>query len=505
MLFLFSGSHNARRKAAMDNPEHMLWLDLVDKVRGGLKVRTDSRAVQPGEVFVCMPSAQDKADAFMADAVARGAAYVVCSGRPQSDLRSKAVFLERTDPAADLGELARATFKTDELSLKILGITGTNGKTTTSYLVEHILSSAGLKVGVLGTVSYRWPGFSVGAPLTTPGCWQLHELMANMEKSDVDVVVMEVSSHALDQKRVAGLSFEAAALTNVTQDHLDYHGDMETYFKAKASLFESYLKPGRTAVLNWDDPYGRRLLERLPTTLGYGLGPDQAGSLTLAGQIMSCTGKGLTLRMAYKGKTWDIDSPLVGRHNAQNLLTAQASALALGVSCKEMRRLAAFTGVPGRLERVENDRGLDIFVDYAHTPDALINVQKTLRELDFKRLITVFGCGGDRDRTKRPLMARAVAEYSDVAVLTSDNPRHEEPLAIMADARPGLAAGPRGLEIIETPDRSEAIRRAVAMMRPGDALLVAGKGHETYQQIGDAKIPFSDQETVRAAVTEIYE
>ncbi len=503
MMFLFSSSPSGRRKAEMDAPVEGPWQALLDKVRAGLMVRTDSRLVNPGEVFVAMPAAGDKRAQFIRDAVARGAETVVSAEPVEPELLGGAALLPRPDAAEALGELARAYFKTGQAVMKTIGVTGTNGKTTTSYLIEHILAAAGLKVGVLGTVTYRWPGFSLDASLTTPGCWQLHDLFANMAKSDVDVVVMEVSSHALDQKRVAGLSFDVAVLTNVTQDHLDYHGTMESYFQAKSRLFRDCPAGDKRCVLNWDDPYGRRLLAEVHPSLGYGLTDEPLGDASLAGTILSCTGAGLHLRMTYKGKSWELTSPLVGAHNAQNLLAAQAACLSLGLSCKEARRLAEFQGVPGRLERVPNEHGLAVFVDYAHTPDALVNVQKTLRSLDFRRLVTVFGCGGNRDRGKRPLMARAVADYADVAVLTSDNPRFEDPLEIMADARPGLFSGPRKPEIVEEPDRYQALCKAVGLMAEGDVLLVAGKGHESYQQVGDRKLPFSDVEAVQRAIREV--
>ncbi|MDD4952775.1 MAG: UDP-N-acetylmuramoyl-L-alanyl-D-glutamate--2,6-diaminopimelate ligase, partial [Desulfovibrionaceae bacterium] len=405
-----------------------------------------------------------------------------------------------------LGRLAKAFFNTEESSLKLVGVTGTNGKTTVSYLVEHLLAASGLKVGVLGTVSYRWPGFSLNAKLTTPGCWMLHELLFNMEQSDVDAVVMEVSSHALDQNRVAGLAFDAAVLTNLTQDHLDYHKDMESYFRAKERLFRHCPKPDKTWIVNFNDPFGRRLLSNgRDQVLGFGLGEAGLGEVpVMQGEIVSSSARGLVLKTAYKGKTWEVESGLIGAHNASNILAAQAVAFSLGLNCRNTKRISEFKGVPGRLERVENPHGLDIFVDYAHTPDALANVQRSLRDITAKRLIVVFGCGGDRDRTKRPLMGQAVADYADVAVLTSDNPRHEDPLKIMAQARPGLTSSPRSgsMRIVEEPDRYAALVLAVGLMEPGDVLLVAGKGHETYQQIGDEFLPFSDVSALNRALEE---
>jgi UDP-N-acetylmuramoyl-L-alanyl-D-glutamate--2,6-diaminopimelate ligase len=427
---------------------------------------------------------------------------VVCAQNPGLlpglDPEGPARLVVHPDPRIALGDLARAYFRTDEHSLKLVGVTGTNGKTSVAYMIEHLLSSAGLKVGVLGTVNYRWPGFALDAKLTTPDCWQLHELLANMERSDVDVVIMEVSSHALDQRRPAGLHFNAAVLTNVTQDHLDYHADMDAYFNAKGRLFYEYPAQDKAWVVNMDDPWGRRLLAANAQVLGFGLSePSHSVYPCLTGTIETATGRGMALTMQHEKKSWTLHSPLIGTHNASNLLAAQALGLKLGMNCRDMRRLSDFTGAPGRLERVDNDKDLDIFVDYAHTPDALSNVMRSLRELDFERLLVVFGCGGNRDVTKRPLMGRAVAEFADTAIVTSDNPRFENPAAIIDDILPGLKGCP---EILVETNRRAAIRLAVQRMRPGDCLLVAGKGHEDYQEIEGVRRPFSDVEVVRDAL-----
>jgi len=506
-MFLFSGSPS-EKKAKRGVME---FSTLLKKAEKGMVVRTDSRKVQPGDCFVAMPGTAVRGIDFIPSALDNGAQYVVA---PESarDLvapvvESRAVAVYHENPAVALGELARAYFQLTDRDLKLVGITGTNGKTTTTYIIEHLLASAGLKVGVLGTVNYRWPGFEMAAPLTTPDCWMIHELLFNMKKADVDVAIMEVSSHALDQYRVAGLDFDAGVLTNVTQDHLDYHGDMENYFRAKAKLFTEYPREKKANILNYNDPYGRRILTDSEEGIGYGIGDTgivthEVGDKPMVqGRILSLSGKGMEIETSYKGKSWVVKSPLIGAFNAMNLLAAQAVGLQLGLNCKDMRKLESFPGVPGRLERVMNDRGLDIFVDYAHTPDALENVQHTLKELDFKRLITVFGCGGDRDRTKRPLMAQAVARYADVAVLTSDNPRSEQPLMIMDDVRPGLA---KAAKVLEHPDRQTAITMAVREMQPGDALLIAGKGHEDYQILGDETIHFSDNEAALKAIKEVY-
>ncbi|SMF01079.1 UDP-N-acetylmuramoyl-L-alanyl-D-glutamate--2,6-diaminopimelate ligase [Desulfovibrio gilichinskyi] len=474
------------------------WNRLLEKVKEGLMVRTDSREVEPGDVFVAISGPLRDGTDFVPQALKNGAAYIVCASHLST---GSAELILHSDPREALVDLAKAYFKTDKSTVKIIGITGTNGKTTTSYLIEQLLTGAGMKVGVLGTVSYRWPGFEMDAPLTTPGCWQLHEMLAQMNKANVDVMVMEVSSHALHQKRVAGIDFDAAVLTNVTQDHLDYHGNMEAYFEAKSMLFKYYPLTGKRGIINFNDPYGRRLLKSYSPSIGFGLGAsDELTCDKLCGEMISCTGKGMFLKMTFGEDSWEIDTDFIGKHNGSNLLAAQAVGLHLGLTPAQLKA-TTFHGVPGRLERVRNDHGFDIFVDYAHTPDALENVLSTLKGLNFKRVITVFGCGGDRDKTKRPLMAAAACKYSDVAVLTSDNPRTEDPLEIINDVRVGMTQCPM---TIEEPDRALAIRKAVKEMKSGDVLLIAGKGHETYQIIGTKKRDFSDALEVTSAIKEIY-
>ncbi|WP_243358324.1 UDP-N-acetylmuramoyl-L-alanyl-D-glutamate--2,6-diaminopimelate ligase [Fundidesulfovibrio terrae] len=472
--------------------------ELLARVAGGLEIYTDSRQVEPGGVFVAVPGHAQDGREFIPMALARGATYVVAAPGVVLPEGSSAVLVSHPDPRCALGELAKARFGTANLPFKLAGVTGTNGKTTVAYLVEHIVRENGGVPGVLGTVEYRWPGHAEVANLTTPGCLKLHSMLAAMAASGVNGAVMEASSHALDQDRLAGIGFDAAVLTNVTQDHLDYHGGMDDYFASKRRLFEVYLKDRANAVINFDDTYGRKLLADMPEAIGYGLEGEDAGfrhpGRALTGRIASQDGNGMQLETSFQGRTWTIASPMAGRHNAQNLLAAQGAALCMGFSPEQMAVLATCQGAPGRLERVTNGKGLSVFVDYAHTPDALENVLKALRSLDFDRVIAVFGCGGDRDRTKRPLMARAVAKWADIAVLTSDNPRHEAPEAIMADAMPGLTDAKK---VIADPDRRKAIGLALHEMGPRDVLLIAGKGHETYQQIGDVKHPFNDVTVVK--------
>lgn len=488
-----------RNPSSQTKMPELPYAELLNRVADGLMVRTHSAQVQPGDAFVALPGSNTDGSAYIPDAVERGAAYVLVREgvEPQAGLEAQATALVRhPDPRAAVGELAAAYFKTADLPFPLLGITGTNGKTTTSFLVEYLFAACGKKVGVLGTVSYRWPGVTMDAPLTTPDCWQLHEMLSRMAEAGVELAVMEVSSHALHQNRTAGLEFTAAALTNVTQDHLDYHQDMEAYFQAKSLLFQELPRQDKINVLNWDDPYGRRLLQQLPDAVGYGLSapPPGLAERGLHGRVLSCSVRGLELEITRGRKSWRLTSPLIGRFNAANLLAAQALGLAMGLSVEQLAGLENFMGVPGRLERIPNKRGLNVFVDYAHTPDALENVLAAVKELDFRRLITVFGCGGNRDRAKRPLMGQAVCKYSDVAVLTSDNPRHEQPLAIMNDVRPGLR---NCAMVLETPDRRVAIATALQEMHTADVLVVCGKGHEAYQQVGDERRPYSDQAVIR--------
>jgi len=465
--------------------------DCIEKARRGAPVRDDSRGVRSGDIFVAVgrPGAR-----YIAQAAAAGAAYVVHDAGEASDFGA-AVAVKVPDARTALGELARARYGAAERLLKLVGITGTNGKTTVAYLLEHLFLACGRRAGVIGTVGYRWPGHDERAPLTTPGCLRLHELLADMAKAGTDIAIMEVSSHALAQKRVAGLAFDAVALTNVTQDHLDYHGDMEAYFAAKASLFTCYPGRSKPAAINCDDPYGHGLVNDLPGAMAYGLNEPPSGcEKMLRGNIKASSVSGLVMDVAFGRDRWSLSSPLIGAHNASNLLCAQAVGLLMGLSLSDLAELSGCAGAPGRLERIKNHQGLDVFVDYAHTPDALKSVLAALRPLTSGRLIAVFGCGGDRDKTKRPLMGEAVARGADVAVLTSDNPRFEEPEAIIEDVIPGLAACKH---LIVEPDRKAAVAMALELARPGDVLLVAGKGHEDYQEIKGVRSPFDDAATVR--------
>ncbi|MDR2821085.1 MAG: UDP-N-acetylmuramoyl-L-alanyl-D-glutamate--2,6-diaminopimelate ligase [Desulfovibrio sp.] len=465
--------------------------------RGGVEVRSDSRLVRPGDIFVAVPGATEDGARYMAAAVRAGAGAVVCRLEDAAglvDFAGGCRVVCHGDPREALWRLAAARWRTDALSLTILGVTGTNGKTTCAYLLEHLYTKAGFGVGVMGTVSYRWPGYSEPAPLTTPDPLRVHSMLAQMAEAGVDVVVMEISSHAMAQQRVGGVPFAGALFSNLTQDHLDYHENMEEYFQAKAKLFLEMPRVDKAMAVNADDAHGRRLLELCPAALSFGLRKRTGESRHLRGEMLHADTRGCGMRMRLEGRQWELRSPLVGAFNASNLLAVQALALEMGLEPAQLSALESFSGVCGRLERIDNPQGLDVFVDYAHTPDALVNVLKSLRQAGFSRIITVFGCGGDRDRGKRPLMGAAVARYSDVAVLTSDNPRFEDPESILQDVLPGLKDA---REVLVEVDRRAATERALAMLRKGDALLIAGKGHENYQIIQGVKSHYSDQEVVR--------
>ncbi len=495
---------------------------LCDELRKKIRnVQTDSRLVAEGDVFVALPPAvpgeRSKTASHIRMALEKGAWAVVASERTvermKIDVRADRAhaWLITDDVRAALGPLAAARWGTEDPGIPVIAVTGTNGKTTCAYLLEHLYRCRGMEVGVMGTISYRWPGHAEDAPLTTPGCLTLHRSLAAMREAGARAAIMEVSSHSIDQKRIAGIPFSAAAFTNLTQDHLDYHKTMENYFQAKRALFADAPLKNKIMVINNDDPYGHRLLEEFPQALGTGLRNPLVGRPFLLADVRRADTEGLSLHFIWqKNKEerleWDLHSPLIGLHNASNLATVCGIALSMGFSIDDLACLESFMGVPGRLERipVPADKpwlpgaGTGIFVDYAHTPDALTNVLRTLAHAKFNRIVTVFGCGGDRDRTKRPLMGRAVAELSDIAVVTSDNPRTEDPERIIDDVMPGLEGARK---VYRESDRRKALELAVSLLQPGDALLVAGKGHENYQIIGTTKHHFSDQEILRELVS----
>jgi UDP-N-acetylmuramyl-tripeptide synthetase len=463
--------------------------DASVEVRG---VHDDSRKIGTGDVFVAVKGLRSDGHDFAARAIAQGAAAIVVER--ELDVSVPQVVVPSTAKA--LGVLVGRALGDPAAAMTLIGVTGTNGKTTTTYLVESILEAAGHRPGVIGTVELRWGGTSVPASYTTPTPRQLHETLAKMKAAGVTHVVMEVTSIALAQERVAGMRFAVAAFSNLTQDHLDIHGSMDAYREAKRRLFAPELLDG-TAVVNIDDPAGEAMLAGVGKALRVSADGAPADLRVVA---QDSTVRGIVARVATPRGELAIESrPLIGHYNVANLALAIGIAEALGLPHEAIARgIAALPGVPGRVERVANDADLDIFVDYAHTPDALANVLAAVRPLTKRRLICVFGCGGDRDPTKRPKMGAAVAALADLAVVTSDNPRTEDPRAIIDQILPAV---PRPFFV--DVDRRTAIRAAIAEATPGDVVLIAGKGHEDYQIIGTTKHHFSDHEVIAEAVKEL--
>ena len=469
-------------------------------------VTDDSRRVGPGDLFVAVPGLHVDGHRFVGQAAAAGAAAVVVS----QDVAFDGPVIRVRDTAAALGLCAanRAGRPGDRLTL--VGITGTNGKTTTTYLLEAILRVAGARPGVIGTVTYRFAGQERKAPFTTPTATALQGLLAEMVAAGCTHAILEVSSHALDLQRVSGLAFAAAGFTNLTQDHLDLHGTMEAYAAAKRRLFTQHLRPDGTAVVWHDDPAADGMVAGIPQPVRR-LGAHRPGA-DVAVRLASSTLAGLRGTVTLRGAEVTVASPMVGVHNLQNIAMAMTLADAIGVPTPAIEAgIAGLAAVPGRLERVSWDADVPVLVDYAHTPDALEHALDALRPICAGRLICVFGCGGDRDALKRPIMGRTVAEHSDLAVVTSDNPRSEPPLAIIEQivggvaatgatriGLEGLATGRRGYAV--EPDRRSAIRAAVAAAQAEDVVLVAGKGHEDYQILGATTIHFDDREEARAAL-----
>ncbi len=455
----------------------------------------DSRETEPGHVFFALRGELADGNAFVPQALANGAVAIVSDGSPE--VPGDRVCIQVTDGRLALASLAAAFHGFPSLDLKTVGVTGTNGKTTTGFLLHHLCKSAWQRCGLIGTVHYDTGGDILAASHTTPESVDLQGLLRTMADQACRGAVMEVSSHGLSQGRVEGIEFDAAIFTNLTQDHLDYHGDMESYFEAKGLLFAGLArqetKTSPVAVVNLDDLYGKRVLANLPEsvrTLTYGMG----ASAEFRASDARSDRNGTTYQLEARGKSYLVRLPLIGRFNVYNSLAALAGAAALRMNIREaVHHLADAPQVPGRLENVSSRQAFRVFVDYAHTDDALTNAARTLRDLSPRRLIIVFGCGGDRDKTKRPLMGRAAEEAGDLCFVTSDNPRGEEPGAIINDIVAGFRSDRH--EVFE--DRREAIAEAVMEARPGDIILIAGKGHETGQTFAGETIPFDDREVAR--------
>ncbi|MCG6947775.1 MAG: UDP-N-acetylmuramoyl-L-alanyl-D-glutamate--2,6-diaminopimelate ligase, partial [Acidobacteria bacterium] len=457
----------------------------------------DSRKVVPGTCFVALRGTRTDGHRFLDAAETAGAAMAVVEEIPE-DLMMPCVRVR--DTLATMPLLAAEFYGHPARDLTLAAFTGTNGKTSSTFFLEAIWEAAGIPAAVIGTIQYRWPAQAHKASLTTPLALDLQGLLHEIRKDGVRHVAMEVSSHGLVLHRVDGLLFKAAAFTNLSPDHLDFHRDLDDYREAKAALFEKHLEADGTAVINTDDPHGRILYDRISDDrrLSFGLG----SGVDVTAEEIQLAPDASTFELETPGWSRQLRCPHVGEYNLRNMLGAAGMALALGLPEDAIvNGLEADTAVPGRLEPIENSRGARILVDFAHTPDGLLQVLKSLSALPHRRIITVFGCGGDRDRAKRPQMGGIARRYSDLAILTSDNPRTEDPMKIIEEVVGGMDEGDGSYEI--EPDRRTAIARALALVGEGDFLLVAGKGHETMQILGVELHHFDDRAVVRELLAEM--
>nr|ADN12822.1 UDP-N-acetylmuramyl-tripeptide synthetase [Gloeothece verrucosa PCC 7822] len=476
-------------------PEHPA---LEKEVKG---ISTNSHACQLGDVFIGMPGTRVDGGEFWSSAIEAGAIAAIIS--PAAALQypptGDAYVIQVEDVVSVCAEIAAAFYGYPARQMKMIGVTGTNGKTTTTHLIEFFLSQCQYPTALLGTLYTRWAGYEQTAVHTTPFAAQLQEQLAQALKAGSQYGVMEVSSHALAQRRVQECPFEVAVFTNLTQDHLDFHQDMEDYFAAKAKLFSAEYLKGK-AIINLDDPYGKRLIDSLSRekVWSYSVSDSSANFYT---RDLCYEANGVSGILHTPIGEVAFYSPLVGQYNIANLLAAVGAVVSLGLDLKAIvQYLPLFVAVPGRMERVHlsDKQDISVIVDYAHTPDSLENLLKAARPFIEGRMICVFGCGGDRDRTKRPKMGKIAAELADVAVVTSDNPRTEDPQQILKDILAGI---PESVKPQVIADRALAILKAITEAKPGDGVLIAGKGHEDYQILGTEKIHFDDREQAREALT----
>ena len=476
----------------------------------------NSKKIDKNFLFVAIKGARFDGHNFVKEAIDKGARAVVVE-QIQEDVKDATIILV-PDSRLALAQIAARFYGYPSSKLTLIGITGTNGKTTTSYLVGSIFKEAGFKTGIMGTINYCYGGKSIPASMTTPESLDLQRMLAEMVENGVTHVVMEVSSHALDLGRVESIQFDAGVFTNFTQDHLDYHQTMEHYFSSKAKLFnhllvESSKKKGSCAVINADDPFGENLaLNTIPNIIRYGV----KNKFQVFPEHIKLALDGTTARINTPRGSLNIKSPLIGEFNLYNILAAASVAVSQGVSFPNIEKgIESLDKVPGRFERIENREGVSIIVDYAHTSDALERTLSTIKGLSKGKIITVFGCGGDRDRLKRPLMGAVSGKYSDLSIITSDNPRTEDPYTIIE----GIEEGIKGLGLKEysvkdlagnfyekgyviVVDRLQAIKLAINTAKNQDTVLIAGKGHEDYQIIGSEKRPFDDRQEAINAVSE---
>jgi UDP-N-acetylmuramoyl-L-alanyl-D-glutamate--2,6-diaminopimelate ligase len=458
----------------------------------------DSRRVTPGMVFVALPGLNADGHEFIMNAIERGAAAVICE--QNGFVSPRTTKIKVADAREALAKAAASFYQHPSSKLKVVGVTGTNGKTTVAFMIKEILQAASIRAGLIGTIRYEIGDRILTARRTTPESLELHEMMAQMVRAECRACVMEVSSHALEQKRVNGIEFDVAIFTNLTQDHLDYHGTMEAYFQAKQKLFTGLhqsAKPG-AAIINIDDAYGERLAHEVHPEIMLTYGLDEAAKIR-ASQIQ--LGRDSTrMLVETPAQSFPCCIPLIGRHNIYNALAAIGAGLALNVDVAAIQTgLSGMPKVPGRLESIAMGQPFGVLIDYAHTDDALRNVLTTVREITSGRLILVFGCGGNRDVGKRPRMGAIAARLADLTIITSDNPRKEIAATIALQIEEGYRSIRADGSRIEE-DRSRAIDDAVRAAKPGDTVLIAGKGHETYQEFENTVVPFDDRVRARESL-----
>lgn len=460
-------------------------------------ISCDSKSVKDAYVFIAIKGACFNGGDFINEAIDRGACAVVleyAKAKTFSFTRGS-TFIYVNDARRALSEVAAAFYGDVSSRMRLIGVTGTNGKTTTTYLLEGLFDARSEKAGIIGTINYRFGKRLIPASNTTPGVLDLYSLLSNMQKEKVKNCILEVSSHSLDQGRVDGLSFDIAIFTNLTSEHLDYHKDMENYFASKAILFTK-IKQGGYAVINKDDPHAEKIIKKVRSEKKAGVityGIEQEADVSA--REIKFSAKGLKFKLCAAGGSIEIASHLIGRHNVYNILAAASAGIAMDMDLNQVKSgIERIAALPGRLEKIDCGQDFLVFVDYAHTGNGLENALKTVRELKPKRILTVFGCGGDRDKSKRPEMGRISSELSDRIFITSDNPRNEDPADIIKQIIEGIAH--KKNYVVEV-DRLKAIEEALKEAKKGDVVLVAGKGHEAYQVFRDVTLPFDDRQAVR--------
>jgi len=469
--------------------------NLEEKITG---ISYSSQKIEKGFIFAALKGEKKDGFDFIPEALKKGASAVLCEkDRPGG---FKKIWIRARDARLALALASARLSKHPSQKLKVIGITGTKGKTTVTYLMEKILEKAGYCPGVIGSISYRGPEFNIPAQRTTPEAPDLDALLQKMLEQGVTHCIMEVSSHSIEMKRIHGIDFDVTVFTNLSGDHMDYHKSLENYYQAKKNLFTTAKKS--IPVVNWDSIWGQKLISELSRKV-LSFGYHEKADVNPA--YYQFTSKGITAHIESPAGIIKLSSALLGKPNLYNILTAVASALALKIPAEAIEKgIASLKNVPGRFEKVPNSLGLNLFVDYAHTDEALRNLLETFREMTSKRIFLVFGAGGDRDHSKRPRMGEIAGKMADWTIITSDNPRSEDPMDIISDIEKGIQkTGKNKYEIL--PDRRKAIKKAVSMGKKGDYVLIAGKGHEKVQIIKDKIIPFDDVKAAKNAVKKIKE